>query len=73
MFGDSRYGWAGLANKSGTVEVRIVEEVLAQVLDYDIEDILQDIYAGMKDKDSIYIPLSFLNESQINYPHKCRS
>ena len=34
---------------------------------------MQDIYVWTRDKDSIYIPLDFLNASQVNYPHNCRS
>ena len=39
MFDNTTYGWAGHVNQSETVE-----EVLAQVSDYDIENILEGIY-----------------------------
>ena len=68
MFDNTTYGWAGHANQSETVE-----EVLAQVADYDIEHIFQEIYVWTKDQESINIPLEHLNASQVNYPHNCRS
>ena len=68
MFDNTTYGWAGHVNQSETVE-----EVLAQVSDYAIENILEGIYVWTKDQDAIYIPPEYLNASQVNYPHNCHS
>lgn len=73
MFDDTKYGWAGHTNQSETTKVRTVEEVLDEIGNYDIENVLQDIYVWTQDKESISIPLEHLNASQVNYPHNCRS
>ena len=66
---NSTYGWAGCTNES-----RTVEEVLAKVEGYQLEEIIKDVYVwSRKLKRYIDIPLDYLKVSRVNYPNNCRS
>ena len=70
-FNKSMYGWAGHTNNSE--QYKTVQEVLTEVINYDIHDILKKIYVWTRDKVDIDIPLKYLKSSQVNYPHNCLS
>ena len=64
----STYGWAGHTNDSGTVN-----EALAKVEGYQLENIIKEVYVWDKDAVGIVIPLKYLKVSKVNYPNNCRS
>ena len=70
-FNDSVYGWAGHTEDSGTLGT--VEEILAVVSDYNIENILDGVYVWTKDKEDIAIALEHFKASRVNYPDNCRN
>ena len=69
--GDSLlYGWAGHSEDSGTFGT--VEDVFAKISNYQIENIVQDVYVWADDK-QIKIDLDYLSSLRVNYPHNCHS
>ena len=64
------YGWAGHSEDSGIFGT--VEEVLAKISNYKIENIIQYVYVWA-DYEQIRIQLDYFDSSRVNYPHNCRS
>lgn len=64
-------GWAGHKEDSGTYGT--VEEVLAKISDYKLDNILHRVFVWNKDREIEKIPLERLNASWVNYPNNCRS
>ena len=71
LFDNRTYGWAGHTNNSE--QYKTVQEVLTEVTNYDIHDIIKEIYVWTMDKIAINVPLSYLKSSHVNYPHNCLS
>ena len=64
-------GWAGITNENETLGT--VEEVLAKVKNYGVEDVLEDFFVWTTERERIPIPLKYLNDSRVTYPHNCLS
>ena len=69
LYDNQIYGWAGHT----PAQQKTVQEVLTEVTNYDIHDIIKEIYVWTMEKIAINIPLSYLKSSHVNYPHNCLS
>ena len=67
----NNFGWAGHTEDSGTFGT--VEEVLAKVSDFKIEQIVEYITVWVEHDGGIDIPLEHINSSRVNYPNNCHS
>ena len=70
-FNNSFIGWAGHTEESGTYGT--VEQVLAKIGDYKIENILDGVDVATKDGEGVNISLTHLNASRVNYPNNCHN
>ena len=68
-FNESVYGWAGHTKDSGIVGS--VEEIIAHVIDYRIENVIEQVWVWTKEGDAIKIPLQKLTVARVNYPNNC--
>ena len=71
LFDIPTVGWAGITNENETLGT--VEEVLAKVKNYGVEDVLEDFFVWTTERERISIPLKYLNDSRVTYPHNCLS
>ena len=67
----NNFGWAGHTGDSGTFGT--VEEVLAKVSDFKIEQIVELITVWAEHDGRIDITLDYINSSRVNYPNNCHS
>ena len=69
---NSTYGWAG--HTKGPGRPITVEEVLAKVSGYQIEEIIRSVSVwDFEEHNLIYIPLEYLRVAMVNFPNNCRS